>query len=323
VKSFLLKPGTVLVVLNLLFLNPISSFCDSQEGSDDRRSKQKKSAAAALAASAALKVMCLKQMAEAAEENNTEKMNMAMMMCAQADAMAQNGNENEEGSNKLGSGSIAQTPSPTFEKPNLETQPKPDEFDTELLRSASSRQSSGTLPGGSPATQETSPENTNDKSSSAKDSFTEDKTFGFGTPLKNKEDSNSEDNGRIALNEPALGASPLNSLNAGSSSNNRNSASLSNAPALGRSSSKDQDSNEKGDKTKSEAGTTSNGGFDEMLAKYMGGGASNPFAAASLSGEIIDIAYGLKISGQRPKTIFEFASEQYQKAKPTKKLSQR
>lgn len=328
-KPSILKPGTLLIILSLLFLSPPCARSNPEEGgSDDRRSKQKKSAAAALAASASLKVMCLKQMSDAmAEEDKDkrdEKMNMAMMMCAQADAMAQNGKENEEGSKKTGSGAIAATPSPTFETPNLETQPNSDEFNTDLLRSASSRQSSGVPTGSSSTTPENSRENTTDKPISAKDSFTEDKTFGFGIPLKNKENSNSEDNGRIALNEPALGAFPLNGLNAGSLSNNRNPTSISNAPVLGTLPSKDLDSNDKEGKDKSQPGATSNGSFDEMLAKYMGGGgATNPFAAASLSGEIIDIAYGLKISGQRPKTIFEFASEQYQKAKPTKKIPQR
>ncbi len=46
------------------------------------------------------------------------------------------------------------------------------------------------------------------------------------------------------------------------------------------------------------------------MSRYMGGMGGNGFSGG-VSGGTIDLAYGLQNPGSKPKTIFEFASDQY------------
>lgn len=291
-------------------------------GSDDRRSKQSKSSAAALAAAAMLKVMCFKEMADAQRENDSEKMSRAMMMCAQADAMAQNGKENEEGAKKSGSGAMAAVASPQFEKPDLDTSVKPDEFDSTLFQEANSKTNSATS-SDSTGLADGSTEAGNGSIQPA-DTFSEDKNFNFGASSASKNTSPSIDSGRLTLREE-----PVNALLNGGmlpDSPGRSPASLSgflgSADFLKNSSppSNGADSltpDKRKNDSETNSGANPSGGFDEMLAKYMGAGNNTSISSASLSGGVIDIAYGLKVSGQRPKTIFEFASEQFRQKRPS------
>lgn len=282
-------------------------------GSDDRRSKQSKSSAAALAASAMLKVMCLKEMADAQRENDSEKMSRAMMMCAQADAMAQNGKENEEGSKKSGSGPVAA--SPQFEKPNLNTEVKPDEFDSSLL--GSQERILALTPSVSPDLSGTV-KNSEILPTEEKGTFSEDKSFSSGASSADNKGTPLSDSGKLTLNESPVTAFPMGGFLP--DNNTRSPASLpSNFESTGFMK-PDSVPTETTDSQKEKGGSNGEApaasGFDQMLAKYMGAGANNSISSASLSGGIVDIAYGLKVSGERPKTIFEFASEQYQQKRP-------
>jgi len=283
---------------------------------EDRGKSQNGASAMAMAAAAMQQVMCMKLMAEAMEENNSEKMAMASMMCAQAAASAANAAQNKEGAKKVTLNSqMGNTPS--FEKPTIETQPKADNFDSAL---------SG-LNGKNKSTEDAKKDADPLKYSS--DSQTtpgtveqqEKKITSNFSPLEisdPKQNPSSTINLKDAPNETTrtslMGSSTpfgsLNGLNSPTGLTNLGNQSGSTAPET------------KGAK-KNAKGTEPSGGGpagnpEDLMARFMNAqGAFGPISAAGLGGGIIDLANGFQSSGQRPKTIFEFASEQYSKVKTT------
>lgn len=318
---------SVVIALLLSLCSPAAELNSPamEGGSDDRRSKQSSSSAAAMAGAAMLKVMCLKQMADAQRENDSEKMNMAMMMCAQADALAQNGKENEEGAKKAGSGAPLSVSSPSFEKPEFNAKSAVTNDDPDLGKLPPT-----SIPNGVGKTQtdsismdldfkpETNPE------PELGQVFSEDKEFTWGKPIEAKQQSQDTKETSLNLQENSLAPMPLGTASTGSMQ--RALASI--APFKKTSVPSDSNASEKSKESKENPIETSNKGFDDMLAKYVGSGvAANPFGggmdSAVASGEMVDIAYGLKVPGQKTKNIFEFASEQYLRAQVTKKPSRR
>ncbi|NBX82320.1 hypothetical protein EBQ90_04425 [bacterium] len=295
---------------------------DAPTEQDDRGTSQNGASAMAMAAAAMQQVMCMKMMADAVAENNSEKMTMASMMCAQAAATAANAAQNKEGAKKVTLNN--QMPSaPSFEKPNLETQPKADDFSS-VLDGLASKETPKTEPQKEDA-QVTFAKNEDPKEGSV---FQEDKKFdSSGSPLiipDVKPGPSSTINLKDSPNDSRAGL--LGGSNTFSSLNNSNGLTPSNKQMMNQvTESVDAKRNKKGTSKNGESGAGAEGGnMEDLMARYMNGGAGfGGISSAGLSGGIIDLAFGLQVTGQRPKTIFEFASEQYQQARSSGKALHR
>jgi len=286
---------------------------------DDRAGQQNGASAMALAASAMQQVMAMKMMADAVASGDSEKMAMASMLMAQAAANAANAAQNKDGAKKVTPNS--QMPSaPSFEKPNLDTQPKPDNFnlafDTQNTKDSSKNE---TKKEDAPLTFNSNEESAGEKNSPAEKKPSSTDGAALAIPDIKPGPSNT-----IELKNPSNDLRPGLLAGATSFSSLGNSGSLSNLP--NQSVSK---SNEASDSNETKKGASKNpvsaagaeaGTMEDLMARYMNAGAGfGGFSGASAGGGTIDLAFGLQLPGQRPKTIFEFASEQYQQARTSGK----
>lgn len=287
----------------------------------DRGGSQNGASAMAMAAAAMQQVMCLKMMADAQAEGNSEKMTMAMMMCAQAAATAANAAQNKEGAKKVTQNS--QTPNaPSFEKPNIDTQPKADNFNSAL---DSTKDQASSKPSDKKQDSTVTFPRSEEKESGTV--FQEEKKFGSTGTALNPGDLKPGPSSTISLKEPAMDqprstlmgslnpfGSPNNSANPNLPSNSSSTQSneLSDSKSGKKSLSKSADSSASG---------APGGNMDDLMARYLNG-ANNlgSLNSGGLGGGFIDLALGLQIPGQRPKTIFEFASEQYQNSRPKRSI---
>jgi hypothetical protein len=303
--------------MGLFFLSGRGFAADAPTEQDDRGTSQNGASAMAMAAAAMQQVMCMKMMADAVAENNSEKMTMASMMCAQAAATAANAAQNKEGAKKVTLNN--QMPSaPSFEKPNLETQPKADDFSSGLdgLNAKESTKKD--------SKKEDSPVNfATNEDSKAGTVFQKDKKFSSSGSSLNIQDIKPGPSSTINLKDSPNDAkagllagsntfSSLSNPNGLPGSNNANVTQTKETP--------ETKGNKKGPKG-GDSGTGAEGGnMEDLMARYMNGGAGfGGISSAGVGGGMIDLAFGLQVPGQRPKTIFEFASEQYQQARTTGK----
>lgn len=277
---------------------------------DDRGGSQNGASAMAMAAAAMQQVMCLKMMADAQAEGNSEKMAMAMMMCAQAAATAANAAQNKEGAKKVTLNN--QNPSaPSFEKSNLDTQPKADNFNFDL---ASSKEKTSQNSNDKKDTSEVKIPNAEE--SKAGNVFQEDKQFASsGSPI-NADDLKPSPSSTINLKESppqSMGASLMGGL--GNLNNGGNSQSILGSSNL-QLGTADTKTGKKSGAKGPETGSAEGGTQEDLMARYMNGAAGfGMMNAGGFGGGVIDLAFGLQTPGQRPKTIFEFASEQYHQVK--------
>lgn len=267
----------------------------------------------ALAASAMQQVMCMKMMADAARENDSEKMAMASMMCAQAAANAANAAQNKEGASKSTS-PPQMAAAPTFEKSKIETEPKPDNFQIEAPESENKVAASAT-PSPSPNIAGATPTVENGSV------FNEDKTFKSNLNSLSLENAKPAENSNISVTE-GIGANPQ-SNNFGALGTPGTNTTASNGFSTQASNSEDL----KADKDKKGVGKTTAGdasgfsaggdasGLDDMMARMMGGNNSVGMLSGAAAGGLIDLAYGLQTPGKKMRNIFEFASDEYLKAK--------
>lgn len=325
-----MKPGFSQFVLwalcsTFLWMGQSSSGADSTQpqvvgsvpmpdDSSDRGKSQNGASAMAMAASALQQVMAMKLMAEAVAENNSEKMAMASMMMAQAAANAANAAQNKESAKKVTSSNQMMATAPTFEKPNIDTQPKPDNFDLGLnaskeKNSANSESKKETTPIDIASNQESKPGSidqqekkfdSNSKSAPNISDLTPSPSSSFA--LK---DSNRSSLMGMTSSSPGLGMQNNWLPPATMNSNQSGSQVADNKPEKKPSS-----------KSSEPINGAQSGNMDDLMARYMNGaGAFGAISSAGLGGGMIDLAFGLQPPGQRPKTIFEFASEQYGKIK--------
>lgn len=293
--------------------NPAMAAAPAQNA--DRKEKGNGASAMALAASAMQQVMCMKMMADAARENDSEKMAMASMMCAQAAANAANAAQNKEGASKSTS-PPQMAAMPTFEKSKIETEPKPDSFQLDAPEIENKAATNGTT-SNSPSIAGAIP---NVENGSV---FNEDKNFKSNLNSLSLENTKPPGTSNIAVTEGAGSGSGLPSNNFGSMGTSGANATASNG--LGAQSTGSEDL--KSDKNKKSAGKTNSGdssgfssggdtsGLDDMMARMMGGNSSAGMFSAGAGGGLIDLAYGLQTPGKKMRNIFEFASDEYLKAK--------
>ena len=282
---------------------------------DDRKKGASKASAMALAQAAMAQVMCLKMMADAQKENDSEKMAMAAAMCAQAAALAANGKENEEGAKKSSSNS-QMGPVPSFDKAKIETDPKPD-VALDLPDSEVSKPSTIQL-AQSPALSQP-----NQKPENEGSVFSEEKNFKnspMGSPLSDMKDI---DSSRIALsnnsNSAGFGNGTMGFGSSGTGGSLGSSSALSpfslGASKEGTNLEDAKLNSKKPSKTVSGNGAEAgSGGFDDMMARYMGSSGGFGGFAGGANGGVLDLVYGLQKSGKPTLNIFEFASQEYQRA---------
>jgi hypothetical protein len=323
-RVFLRKPIALLVWLSLLTpqgwgQDPFQITAEAQKPTTDRAGAQNGASAAAMAAAAMAQLSCIQMMKEAQETGDKKLMLMAMQMCAQAAALMANSQQNKEGASKITSGSAAaSTASPQPKEARIDTNPKSDDFNLDIKADdkVTNSESNTSLPSFA----------ANNASSESDPVLTKDKTFsGEVTPVPLASGS-APASSNLTVNESSGGTGnsvagiPGSLVNSGFNRLNQ----------LGNSSSSvtstaDSDSKKKMGKgpngassSGDSAGSSPEGegsAFDNFMARMMGGGANNS-TTASLGGGLVDLAYGLQGSAnQRPLTIFEFASSQYQKAK--------
>jgi hypothetical protein len=266
----------------------------------------------ALAAAAMQQVMCMKMMADAVAENDSEKMTMAQMMCAQAAATAANAAQNKDGAKKVTLNN--QMPSaPSFEKPNLDTQPKSDNF-VSGLDGLNPKESSKT----DPKKEDSSVTFANNDEPKTGSVFQEEKKFASSNSPLVTQDIKPGPSSTINLKDSPsdLKLGLLSGSNTFSTLTNPNGIPITNNPNATQTKELfDPKGNKKPDKSGAGSGTEG-GNMEDLMARYMNGGAGfGGINSAGVGGGMIDLAFGLQVPGHRPKTIFEFASEQYQQAK--------
>ncbi|NBX81558.1 hypothetical protein EBQ90_00485 [bacterium] len=293
--------------------NPAMAAAPAQNA--DRKEKGNGASAMALAASAMQQVMCMKMMADAARENDSEKMAMASMMCAQAAANAANAAQNKEGASKSTS-PPQMAAMPTFEKSKIETEPKPDNFQIDAPENENRAVTTATT-SNSPNIAGATPNAENGTV------FNEDKNFKSNLNSLSLENAKPSGTSNIAVTEGSGTGSGLPSNNLGSLGTSGTNATASNGLSVQSNSSEDL----KSDKNKKSVGKTNSGdasgfssggdasGLDDMMARMMGGNTSPGMFSAGAGGGLIDLAYGLQTPGKKMRNIFEFASDEYLKAK--------
>jgi len=285
----------------------------------DRKSGASKASAMALAQAAMAQVMCLKMMADAQKEGDSDKMAMAAAMCAQAAALAANGKENEEGAKKSSSpppmGAV-----PTFEKAKIDTDPKSDSSPSVTSSEISKPSTIQLSQTPTPSLETEKPENTGNI-------FQEDKSFqnkSMSSPLP---ETKEVDSSRIALKNGSDNTQGFGNSLGGFGGSESSSGSLngiypfSQASSQRNLASEDSKSNsKKPTRPTSSGGAESGSGFDDLMSRYMGGMSSGSGISGGASGGTIDLAYGLQKPGFKPRTIFEFASDQYKHASQQRSL---
>lgn len=323
-REFLKKPIALLVWLSLITSqgsaqDPFQITAEAQKPTTDRAGAQNGASAAAMAAAAMAQLSCIQMMKEAQETGDKKLMLMAMQMCAQAAALMANSQQNKEGASKITSGSAAASnPAPQSKEAKIDTNPKSDDFNFDLKadEKATDTSSNTALPSFA----------ANETSSQSDPLLTKEKTFsGEVTPVPLASGS-APASSTLTANESSGGS---NSLLGGVSGPLANSGLNRSIPmgTAGASITSNGEAENKKKNTQATNGKLSSGdsdsspseadgsAFDNFMARMMGGGAGNS-ATASLGGGLVDLALGLQGSpNQRPLTIFEFASSQYQKAK--------
>ena len=287
-------------------------------GNTDRQESAGGASGAALAAAALAQVMCLKMMADAQREGNSEKMAMAAAMCAQAAANAANAEENKKSAEKASSG-IGDLSVPTMGSGSPQASSSGGNEDLALgKQSKSSNSGSSVKSTDSPVPSFSSPAPTENGTV-----FTEDKKFMAQTsplsPSSAKDFETTNVSLRESNNSNSGAGKPFTNLSANNLPGQTNANELFKSGASSAASSSSGDSKTKSTSSKGEASQSTEGmdgsNYDDMISRYMAGATGAGTFSAYAGGGLIDLAQGLQVPGQRPKTIFEFATEQYQKVK--------